>query len=824
MRRLRPAAVLHRRIRREIRENFLQFLAVILIAFLAVTLFCGLTANYKKLERRVDDVYTRGNMPDVFVLTTGLEKADPADSGTEDAQPAWNDPAFAAALPGVEATESRLYLNADSGGSSVVLTVTEGRPTLSVPITEAEGSVLCDSHLLFRIGAEVGKPFPLTLSLDFSALLEKAGLPAEFVLSLLDGMLAEGGTNVLRQGEITLQVIVDGTMLHPEAISASSTAAGLLTMTQEDFFGFLRPVIEQNFTAAGATLILDNLKNVNLSNELLLTVADGQEESVMTALRDYFGEKETSNLLMVFDRESSPGNAVIESDIRQARMLTYVFPVIFFLVSVLVISTTITQLINREHTAIGTLKGLGFSKRAILRHYMGYGVVLCLLGGVLGVIVGPLLIPSIMDIKNNLLYQLPDLLPPFAFLEYGACLLLLVGVAALVSFLVCRKEIALRPAESMRPVAPKTARTTRLERSRTFARWPLSLRMAWRNIVRQKGRALMVILGVAGCTALLVCGFGIDNTLDNSVYTETEVLFPAELNLTLANPETLPTLEGVRFEAYARQSGQLQSELGVRDATLLVFSPDTEMFGGGTLSDEGGLLSESLAQKLGVGPGDTLTVLCGGKTAEIPVAGLFRSGFTQALVLTPAQGDLLGLTAGYAYGKITDPALTQAEAAEQLRTLESVQSVTTTEDTLRTAEDILATVRIITATVKVFAILLAVVVLYNLSLLNFRERFRDIATLKVLGIPNGQIAASLIWESMALTLLGTLIGLPLGYPVMVLMLSINQTEMLTFLYLLLPVSYLISAAITLLTSFAVNVLLGRRVRKVRMIESLKSVE
>ena len=153
-----------------------------------------------------------------------------------------------------------------------------------------------------------------------------------------------------------------------------------------------------------------------------------------------------------------------------------------------------------------------------------------------------------------------------------------------------------------------------------------------------------------------------------------------------------------------------------------------------------------------------------------------------------------------------------------------VQSVTTTEDTLQTAEDILATVRIITATVKVFAVLLAVVVLYNLSLLNFRERFRDIATLKVLGIPNGQIAASLIWESMALTLVGTLIGLPLGYPVMVLMLTINQTELLTFLYLIQPLSYLISAAITLVTSFAVNFLLGKRVRKVKMIESLKSVE
>ena len=810
VRRPNPAAVLRRRIRREIRDNFLQFLAVILIAFLAVTLFCGLTANYKKLERRVDVVYREGSMPDVFVLTSGLEEGDRE---------------FAAALEGVEAAESRLYLTAESGSSQVVLAVTEGTPTLSRPITEAEGSIFCDEHMLFRIGAEVGEVFPLSLSLDFGSLLEQAtGTPAETVLSLLDLLLQDGGVNVFRQEALTLQVRVDGTMLHPEAISASSTSAGMLTMTREDLNGLIEAALRENFTEAGVTAILNVLAETDLSNQILLSAAEGQEDEIMTALRGYFDGKENSNLMMVYDRGSSPGNAVIESDIRQARMLTYVFPVIFFLVSVLVISTTITQLINREHTAIGTLKGLGFSRGAILRHYMGYGVVLCLLGGILGVIVGPILIPAVMDIKNNLLYQLPNLAPPFAFWEYGACLLLLVGVAALVSFLVCRREIALKPAESMRPVAPRTARMTAFERSRLWKKCPLSLRMAWRNIVRQKGRALMVILGVMGCTALLVCGFGIDNTLDNSVYTETEVLFPAELNLTLEDGADLPSLTGITFESYARQNGQLQSDSGVRDAVILVFSADTQMFGGGTLSDEGGLLSETLAQKLGVGVGDTLTVICEGIAREIEVTGIYRSGFTQALVLTPSNGDLFGLEPSYAYGKITDPSLSQADAAALLSSMAGVQSVTTTEDTLQTAEDILATVRIITATVKVFAVLLAVVVLYNLSLLNFRERFRDIATLKVLGIPNGQIAASLIWESMALTLVGTLIGLPLGYPVMVLMLTINQTELLTFLYLIQPLSYLISAAITLVTSFAVNFLLGKRVRKVKMIESLKSVE
>lgn len=810
-----PSAVrvLRKRIKREIRTSFKQFISVILIAALAITLFCGLTANYKKLERRVDKLYEASNVADLWIFYGGMTD--------EDSE-------RLAAIEGVDTFERRAYLPFSLNGNAVTIVLTDGEPNISrpyaveekpAPYTGEEEALTgyewyIDREFSKRYAADGG--FQLTLPL--ASLLQ--GQPGEeFFLRLMEGHLLEGKEHVLAAEDLKLTLAEPTLMMHPEAI----TEVGYLTMSTESFLGFLQDYLARYYDQSGVEMVVQLFGQMNLFNQAV--VKSAQPDAVADAIESlYEGD---DNLLMVCDLDGYPANAIIQNDIVQARMLTYVFPVIFFLVSVLVILTTITQMINRERTQIGTLKAIGVPRGKILWHYMSYGVALCLIGSVIGLIVGPLLIPAVMDIKNNLLYQLPGAAVPFAFLEYLSAIGLLVGLSALVSWAVCRSSVKDKPAESMRPIPPRKSRKTLPERARFWNKLPLSSRMAYRNIVRKPSRAVMVVLGVLGCTALLVCGFGIDNTLNNSIDTEVYEIFPSDITVTYAAASDevgarLEAVEGVRYvEEYIVASIKVQFD-GMRDADLHVLQRNSQIFGT-PLEDEGVVISDKVSKNTGAGVGDKLTLLINGERVRKVVTAVYSSGFTQGVFITREQVAGLLDQPTNAWIKVTDPAA-QDDVAALVREVEGVRSAVSTNGFLELADDTLASVRIITATLKVFAILLAVVVLYNLTLLNFKERNRDIATLKVLGFSDGEIGRSLIIETMALTLIGTLIGLFFGFPIMKLMLSINETELLTFLYTIHPLSYLYASLITVLTALAINLIMGKFVRRVKMVESLKSVE
>ena len=813
VRKLSATGVLRKRVKREIRTSFKQFVSVILIAALAITLFCGLTANYKKLERRVNLLYESTNVADLWVFFNDMS-ADDLERLSQ--------------IPGVEAVERRAYLPLSVNGNSVTVVLTDGEPSISTPqaLSEQpapyageEPAITGHSWYIDRGFAErYASDGSYRLSLPLGSLLQDQPYLNLF-LEIMGSNLREGKEHVLAGEDLQLTMAEPTLMLHPEAI----TEQGYLTMTTEEFYAILGDCLSEYYEPLGVELALTLIGKLDLYNQAVLSASDVQ--SVKDAVRTMYDGSDA--LLMICDLDGYPANAIIQSDIVQARQLTYVFPVIFFLVSVLVILTTITQMINRERTQIGALKAIGVPRGKILWHYMSYGVTLCLIGSIIGLIVGPLLIPAVMDMKNNLLYQLPAAAVPFAFLEYLSAIGLLVGLAALVSFAVCRSTVNSKPAEAMRPVPPKKSRKTALERVKGWNRLPLSARMAYRNVVRKPSRALMVVLGVLGCTALLVCGFGIDNTLNHSIDTEVYEIFPSDVSVTYSAASDqvgarLAELDGVAYvEEYIVASVKVQCE-SVRDTDLHVLQKDSQIFGT-PLSDDGVVISDKISKKIGAGVGDVVTVLIGSRRLEKTVTAVYSSGFTQGVFITREQvTDLLTLPTN-AWIKAEDPAAQDA-VAELVRGVDGVRSAMSTNGFLELADDTLASIRIITATLKVFAILLAVVVLYNLTLLNFKERNRDIATLKVLGFSDREVGRSLIIEVMALTLIGTVIGLFFGFPIMKLMLSINETELLSFLYYIHPLSYLYASLITLLTALVINLIMGKFVHRVKMVESLKSVE
>lgn len=786
-------ALLRKKNFREIKKNWKQFLAVILIAALAITLFSGLTASWKTLERRVNKLNSQGNMLDLIIYTNN------ADSEVIN---------YLEGLDSVSKVERRMTLVGYAESRAMTIYLTEGVPSISRPVVdELTDGVYVDSDTALRLdlhkGDTIKVSIPNTFSLDDS------------FLGMLDSSLNPQGNNILRS-DFYFEYEIKDIMYHPEATQKSSLNGGLISMNYQMLIDSLNEQIDENYNAMVSGTIKNLLQSKLVYNQIVIKSDDVLE--LKNQVNSYY-ESSSNILLMMFDKDSLPSTIVVKNDIIQGQKLTYVFPVIFFLVSILVILTTTSQLIFRERILIGSMKAIGLKNRTIYAHYVKFSVLLCFIGGVIGLIVGPLLIPSIMGIKYDLLYSLPrvglDMLEPISIV----ILLGMMVIAGLVSVIVSYKQIHLVPAMSMR--GEIIVNHSRVSKNARNISW--SLKLAIRNILQKKSRALMVIIGLTGTTALFLAGFGITNTLNHSIDIEMNVNFPYDINISydtsgVSPYEELISMEGLYVEEYAKIPVKAVGK-NLRDTSLYIVNQNSLIFSKEV--NDGCIVTKKIADLAGLKEGDTVTIVYGVLKYELLVSSIFDSAMTQGVFVNTETGKQI-----YS-GKTNAWIKTDLDLDQTLDAILEIEGVGSGYDRVsyrKSADDVLGTVNMITTTLKVFAALLAVVVLYNLALLNYNERQRDIATLKVLGYRQHEILMSIVIEMMILTTIGALFGLSLGYPILKLLLTINENEILTYIYHIKPLSYVLSFGLTFITSLLVNLFLGLRIKKIQMVESLKSVE
>lgn len=786
-------ALLRKKNFREIKKNWKQFLAVILIAALAITLFSGLTASWKTLERRVNKLNSQGNMLDLIIYTNN------ADSEVIN---------YLEGLDSVSKVERRMTLVGYAESRAMTIYLTEGVPSISRPVVdELTDGVYVDSDTALRLdlhkGDTIKVSIPNTFSLD------------ESFLGMLDSSLNSQGNNILRS-DFYFEYEIKDIMYHPEATQKSSLNGGLISMNYQMLIDSLNEQIDENYNAMVSGTIKNLLQSKLVYNQIVIKSDDVLE--LKNQVNSYY-ESSSNILLMMFDKDSLPSTIVVKNDIIQGQKLTYVFPVIFFLVSILVILTTTSQLIFRERILIGSMKAIGLKNRTIYAHYVKFSVLLCFIGGVIGLIVGPLLIPSIMGIKYDLLYSLPrvglDMLEPISIV----ILLGMMVIAGLVSVIVSYKQIHLVPAMSMR--GEIIVNHSRVSKNARNISW--SLKLAIRNILQKKSRALMVIIGLTGTTALFLAGFGITNTLNHSIDIEMNVNFPYDINISydtsgVSPYEELISMESLYVEEYAKIPVKAVGA-NLRDTSLYIVNQNSLIFSKEV--NDGCIVTKKIADLAGLKEGDTVTIVYGVLKYELLVSSIFDSAMTQGVFVNTETGKQI-----YS-GKTNAWIKTDLDLDQTLDAILEIEGVGSGYDRVsyrKSADDVLGTVNMITTTLKVFAALLAVVVLYNLALLNYNERQRDIATLKVLGYRQHEILMSIVIEMMILTTIGALLGLTLGYPILKLLLTINENEILTYIYHIKPLSYVLSFGLTFITSLLVNLFLGLRIKKIQMVESLKSVE
>ena len=514
-----------------------------------------------------------------------------------------------------------------------------------------------------------------------------------------------------------------------------------------------------------------------------------------------------------------------QGEIEEGQTMGAILPVLFLLIAVLTMVTTMHRIAVREKTQIGTLKALGFKDRRILRHYSSFAFLIGLIGAALGVALGFAVAYWIMNPNGTMgtYFDMPHwhlYLPWFCAVTVAAVVALLTWIG----FLSVRQMLRGTPADALRPYTPKNVKPLLLEKTRLFQRFGFGTRWNLRDIMRHKSRTAMTLLGIVGCMMILVCALGMRDTMDsfldlyyNGALRYASRVYFSEDAAQEARDELIKTYDG---DWSASISVQLEDKAVSLD--LYGLTHDMVRFpakNGGylPLSDDGAYICLRLAEAYDLSPGDTFSVSPYGsdQVYTLKVAGLMRS-VSENIVISSAYADALHIP------YVADSLYTNLEKTEIApdHAIKSVQSRQMIMDSFDSFMEIMNTMIF----VLVFgAVLLGVVVLYNLGVMSYTERYREMATLKVVGFKDRKIAALLVGQNLWLSAVGILIGLPFGMGVLEYMLKTMASEY-ELKMTLGPLTYSVSILLTFAVSMVVSLLVARKNRKIDMVEALKCAE
>ncbi|MDE6241603.1 MAG: FtsX-like permease family protein [Anaeroplasmataceae bacterium] len=762
--------VLNIKVVREIRNNFKTYLSVILIATLAVTLFTGIFANYKNFNERLDYIYQEANMCDGIIMTNTYNEE--IEDYLKDKNLTY---------------EKRLYLPATTGNIDLYLASFTKDSTLNLPFSSSlkepltSNMVLVDEKFLTRTNKEIGDSFVVDVSLS--------GFALNFELS------------------------ISGTMTHPESLENSTYNPSFVYVG----YDALLEAISNQYSLP--IQIIEELIG-NYYNQFLVQA----EEGIFREVKEKYIEEE--NFIYSLKRSELPSNLTVDADVEQAKQLIYIFPVIFYLVAVLIILTSISQLINREGKNIGIMKALGFSKGEILFHYMKIFIVLSVIGSILGIILGPIIVPSVMGNKYNILYQLPKISLPFFRWEYLISVAILIVITALTSVFACYGAMNQVPASCLRGDNSVQMKLSILNRISFVKKIPLPILMAFRNMKRKWSRTLMVVIGVLGCSALLVCGFGIEDTINHGLDLELDELIPYDISVTYSTyTEKKENISSIEHVAYVDEYGKYPVNVEAKSLVssyLFLLPEETHIFQVKYQKDSC-ILSGRLSEEIGAKIGDEINFVYNGNKYSFQVTDIVDFCISQGVFISQTRMSNVEFQPNQAWIKTEDSSYND-QIADSISQIEGISSTQTIKGMRAHANEVIASIKVMTWTIKIFAILLAVVVLYNLALLNFKERIKDIATLKVLGFSKFEVASSFMIEIVFLTFVGALVGLAFGYPLLIAVLSINENPLISYIYHINLLSYFFTILITCGSSLLINVFFAFLTNRVEMVESLKSVE
>ncbi len=554
----------------------------------------------------------------------------------------------------------------------------------------------------------------------------------------------------------------------------------------------------------------------------------------------------------VLDRNENSGYASFIQDTKSIKNIGIVFPAVFFIVATLISLTSMTRMVEEERTQIGTLKALGYSKLQIASKYIIYASLASIIGGILGMCVGFVLLPKIIWMMYEMMYQIGDISLNFDWIYGTIGLGLIFGCIVGATIYSLIKELKETPATLMRPKSPKMGKRVLLERvTFIWKRLSFSRKVTIRNIFRYKKRFLMTIIGILGCTSLILAGFGLKDSISSIMPSQYEKVFDYDMQISLKSglnesqfeeivnklkeQEQITKIVKTYMTTSKITNGELEEDVQIivpeEKETLegIINIKDIKTKETVTLNDNEICLTDKVAELLKVKQGDTIKLKDSeGNEKEAKIGNIVENYIYHYVYMSKELYQPL-------YGKDyeTNVLLTQnidlnEEQEDSLATdimkEKQVSAVSLTSTSIKMMDDTMKSLNYVVVILIVSAGLLAFVVLYNLSNVNISERIRELATIKVLGFYDREVYDYITRETVLLTLIGIAIGLLGGYFLNYFIIGTCEINMLRFSKIINPLSYVYSILITIGFTLIVNFVTYFALKKIDMIESLKSVE
>lgn len=578
-------------------------------------------------------------------------------------------------------------------------------------------------------------------------------------------------------------------------------------------------------------------------------IVDG-EEKIKDAKKQI--KKIEKPTLYVLDRDSHQSFVEYEGCANSIDALSKIFPVFFFAVAALVCLTTMTRMVDEQRINIGTLKGLGYKTSQISKKYILYALIACITGSILGLAIGFSVFPTVIFFAYGMMYSIENIVYVFSIpIAIGITSLALI-IITLSAYMACRKELKETPAILMRPKAPKSGKRILLERVPfIWNRFSFISKVTVRNIFRYKKRFLMTVLGIAGCTALILTGFGIKDSIEMILTGQYGTLFKYDMSLVIQSDMTDKQIYELRknlsdideinkYEFFSYENGDIKVNNTTKEITIVVpenlkkmdkfiHLQDRKTQNPIELNNKGIVLTEKIARDLGVKAGDEIELInSDDKKAKIKVSHITENYISHYAYISPENYTKLfekDLDFNRVIGILNNPSVKiEDKLSKKLFDIETVDGITFNTASKETFHNTIKNLNYVVLIMIISAGALAFVVLYNLTNVNISERIREIATIKVLGFYDKEVSAYIYRENIILTIIGTVVGLGLGTILHKFIMVTVEIQSMMFGRVIDMSSYFIATVLTIVLSLFVNLAMFYKLRNVKMVESLKSVD
>lgn len=768
--------MLKRKLLRDLWQNRTQFISIFLMAFLGLFVFAGIDAESTGIGISTAQYYEETNLADNWVMGTSFS--------TEEVK-------RLEALPQIASVDRKLVLDGKAK-------VGDGEePSMEFNFVESMNSS-------FPYIKE-GEAFDV----------DKEGVWLEELFAKKWNLQVGDYVRLEYEGILFTEQI-RGIIIHPEYVFYSLDSDSM--MPNYGTYGYA-------YLSSKEYPIQDELY-YNYMVIKQTNAGESAEESM--EFKELVKDTLNRQNIVVLDRKQNGGIEAIASEQSQHEEMGIMFSAVFLLIAVMGIVTTMTRMTSNQRIQIGTLKALGFGKRKITWHYMSYGIVISSLGSIVGAVLGYLYLPLLFLPSMSAYYILPNWVTQMSVKTYYAIVLAIL-VSTLVGFLACRKELKDMPAITLKPAAPKNIRHSMLEKSRMWLSLNFSTQWNVRDVLRNKARSLMGIAGVAGCTMLLLCAFGCSDCVKEIAVWQYGELVTGQYKVIFGQQVT--NLEKRQYKQ--QYKGQL-----VQEGSCEFRTDSLVKKGGITILDEGNYLhfqnadgeeiilpqqgismSVKMAQVLGLKQGDFIEWHIVGEKEwqRSRITALYRTPTGQGITLSREEYESLQ------YDFNPTSFYTNMTIPQYVKDSDDISGVISIEQLKIDLDKNMEMMNLMVGILIVAAVLLGIIVLYNMGVLSFLEKTREVATLKVLGFSSGRIRRILRQQNNWITIIGIVAGLILGYQFLDIMMQTmsEDNDMPTVVYL---ASYLYSIIGTWITSTGVNYMLSGKVKTICMVDALKGVE